>query len=83
MKRPYIPWGCDQQGRIKLTEAHLDRRIAEKLETRGMADLLLSSGAIEGPYRHTHPVTRWSLALRRFHRALLAVLAPRNTKGRT
>lgn len=78
--RPYIAMGCDQQSRMtptKLCEAHLDRRIAAKLEMRRLPDMLLSSGAVEGPFKATHPVTRWSQALKRFHRALLT-FAPRN-----
>jgi hypothetical protein len=54
--RPYIPLGCTEQGRVtptRLTKAHLDRRIAKKQETRGLPELLLSSGAAEGPYRRT------------------------------
>lgn len=64
LRRPYIPMGVTQQGRLtptKLCEAHPDRRIAEKMETRGLADLLLSSGAVEGPFKRTHPVTRGAL----------------------
>ena len=80
--RPYIPLGCTQQGRVtptKLTERLLDAKQMERVMAgRPMGELLLSSGAVEGPYRRTRPVTRWSLAARRFTRALLAfVLAPR------
>ena len=81
LRRPYIPMGCDQQGHVtptKLCEAHLDRQIAAKLETRSLPELLIAKGAMEAP-----PVTRWTLAARRIHRALLAVLAPRNHKERT
>ena len=49
----------------KLTEAHLNLRIAEK-RAKPLGALLLSSGALEGPYRA--PGSR----LRRFIRALLA-----------
>lgn len=76
MARPYIPGGCDQQGRVtpgKLTQAHLDRRIAEKTDARGLGEQLLSSGAVEGPFKHTRPWRR--SRLRRFLRALLAFLA--------
>lgn len=40
-----------------------------------LGELLLSSGAVEGPFRRTRPVTRWRLAARRFVRSVLAFLA--------
>jgi len=42
----------------KLTEAALDRHIRAKHETRGLGELLLSSGAMTGPHRLTKPVVR-------------------------
>lgn len=36
-------------------------------------ELLLASGAIEGPYRKPHPVTRWRLIGRRISTALAAL----------
>lgn len=63
LKRPYIPLGCTQQGRLvptKLTGRHLDLQIAAKNETRPMGELLLASGAVEGPYKRTRPaVSLW------------------------
>ena len=83
MRRPYIPLGVTQQGRVtptKPSEADLDRRQAERAAaSMSLPDLLLSKDAMTGPYKRTHPITRWSQALKRFNRALLAlVLAPRN-----
>ena len=78
---PFIPMGCTQQGRdtpTKLRKENLERQIEAKAESRSLPDLLLAKGSMSGPFRRTHPVTRWSQALKRFHRALLAVLAPRN-----
>ncbi len=80
--RPYIALGLTQQGRVTptmLTERLLDDRQMERvIAGRSLPDLLLSTGAMEGPYTRPHPVTRWSLALQRFIRALLAfLLAPR------
>ena len=86
MKRPYIALGCDQQHRVtptKLRAAHLDRQIAAKLETRTLPELLMAKGAMTGPEKVGRSFTRWTLAARRIHRALLAVLAPRNHKERT
>lgn len=75
---------CNQdcaQGRhcpLRLTERHLDARQRER-ETAPMSlpDLLLSKGSMTGPHKFTHPVTRWSRALRRFARALGRFLAAR------
>ena len=68
--RPYIPLGCTQSGRVtptKLVEAHLDRRIAEKAESRSLPELLLAKGSMSGPHRRTHPITRSALgALRSY-----------------
>jgi hypothetical protein len=58
LTRTYIPLGCTQQGRLvptKLTERHLQLRIADKQEHRALGDLLLASGAVEGPFRRTRP----------------------------
>jgi hypothetical protein len=58
IRRPYIPLGCTQQGRLvstKLTERHLQLRITDKQERRALGDLLLASGAVEGPFRRTRP----------------------------
>jgi hypothetical protein len=73
VKRPYIPRGCDQQGRL-LTQRQMEQVAAG----RPLGELLLSSGAVEGPFRRTRPITRWRRACRRTLRALLAFwLAPR------
>ena len=40
-----------------------------------LPDLLLSTGTMEGPFRRTRPITRWTRVARRFTRALLAFLA--------
>lgn len=82
MRRPYVALGCTQQSRVtptRLTERHLDARQAERdTATTPLGELLLASGAVEGPYKSPHPVTRWSRTARRFTRALLAfLLAPR------
>jgi hypothetical protein len=79
---PYIALGCDQCGRVTPTmptERHLDARQMERVVAgRSLPNLLLATGAMEGPFKAPHPVTRWTLAARRFTRALLAfVLAPR------
>ena len=58
LKRPYIPLGCTQQGRLvptKLTAKHLQLQVAGKQERRALPDLLLATGAMEGPYRRTRP----------------------------
>ena len=55
-----------------------DDRMAVLAALSPLGDLLLATGALEGPYRRTRPITRWRLAARRFTRALLAfLLAPR------
>lgn len=59
LKRPYIPLGCTQQGRLvptKLTAKHLQLQIADKQERRALPDLLLATGAMEGPFKRPHPV---------------------------
>ena len=80
--RPYIPMGVTQQGRgtpTKLSEAHLDMRRAEwEAATLSLPELLLLKGSMTGPHKVTRPVTRWSQALKRFHRALLALVLQRN-----
>jgi hypothetical protein len=80
--RPYIALGCDQCGRVKptkLNERVLDARQMERVMAgRALGDLLLSTGAIEGPFKRSHPITRWRLAARRFLTALGRFLtAPR------
>ena len=65
--RPYIAMGCDQQARVtptKLTAAHLDRRIAEKQEARGLVALLLAKGVMEGPPPNPGLLARLLRALR-------------------
>ena len=42
---------------MKLTKAMLDRRIEEKANTMPFIDLLLSKGAIEGPFKNPKPFT--------------------------
>ncbi len=51
---------------MKLTEKHLDLRQRERTERRDLGDLLLSSGALQGPYRRTHPtkLSVWARILR-------------------
>lgn len=41
----------------KLTVANLDRRQAERTQPGPLVDLLLTTGAMTGPHRRTHPVT--------------------------
>jgi hypothetical protein len=59
LTRPHIPLGYTQQGRLvptKLPERHLQLRIAGKQERRALPDLLLATGAMEGPYRRPRAV---------------------------
>lgn len=73
LKRPHIPMGCDQQGRrvpTKLTERHLQLQIAGKNERRPLPELLLASGAMEGPYKQTRPATNLLGRLKRNLREL-------------
>jgi hypothetical protein len=57
-----------------LTEQHLDAKQAERdTATTPLGELLLSSGAVEGPYRNPHPITRWRLIGRRISTALAAL----------
>lgn len=81
MSRPYIPLGVTEQGRVVptlLREADLDRaQRARECAAIPLGDLLLASGAVEGPFKRTHPITRWTHAAQRFTRKVLAfVLAP-------
>lgn len=46
------PYACQ-----RVSEAALDRRIAEKREARSLPELLLSTGALEGPFRRVRPLT--------------------------
>ena len=52
---------------MKLTAANLDRRQAERTQPGALVDLLLTTGAMTGPHRRTHPVTLtvWQRLLRR------------------
>lgn len=82
MSRPYIPLGVTGQGRFvptPLNEGSLDRaQRARECTGVPLGDLLLSSGAVEGPFKPTRPITRWAHATQRFFRAVLAfLLAPR------
>lgn len=45
----------------RLTEAHLDRQIEAKTETRPLPELLLAKGVMTGPHKRTRPITRWRL----------------------
>lgn len=59
LTRFYIPAGCTQQGRLKptkLTARHLQLQVAGKQEHRALPDLLLATGAMEGPYRRPRPL---------------------------
>lgn len=81
MSRPYIPLGVTGQGRFvptPLNEGSLDRaQRARECTGAPLGDLLLASGAVEGPFKRTHPITRWSRAAQRFTRKVLAfLLAP-------
>ena len=81
MSRPYIPLGVTEQGRVVptlLCEPYLDRaQRARECAAIPLGDLLLASGAVEGPFKRTHPITRWSRAAQRFTRKVLAfLLAP-------
>lgn len=62
---------------MKLTEASLDRQIAAKRNTLSLGDLLLSTGAAEGPFRNPQPFTRgfWT----HVKRALAAYRLERST----
>jgi hypothetical protein len=71
----FEPWHLPHFAPV-LTERLLDARQQELvIAGRSLPDLLLSTGALMGPYRRTHPITRWTIAARRFTRALLAFLA--------
>ena len=61
-----------------LREADLDRaQRARECAAIPLGDLLLASGAVEGPFKRTHPIARWCRAPQRFTRKLLAfLLAP-------
>ncbi len=75
MKRPmpYIPLGVHQQGRLvptKLREADLDARQQEReAASQPLPELLMSKGAMSGPYRACHPIV--NQPVRNFFRALL------------
>ncbi len=80
---PYVPLGVTQQGRMvptKLREANLDARQQERTNAdMPLGDLLLSTGAVEGPFKRAKTITRWAAAARRFTRQVLAMLlAPCN-----
>lgn len=67
--RPYIPFGVEQQGRLKptkLTERDVNLQIAGKHERRDLGALLLASGAIEPPPPRPGPLRRlWLWLIRR------------------
>lgn len=76
MSRPCIAPGTEEQSRtvpaIPL-EPYLDRaQRARECAAMSLGDLLLSTGAVEGPFKPTHPATRWTRAAQRFTRELLA-----------
>lgn len=76
-RRPHIPLGCTQQGRRvpkKLTERHLQLQIAGKRERRPLGDLLLASGAMEGPFKRPHPVLNTVESVKRALRELYDLL---------
>lgn len=59
MKSHFIPMGCTQQGRLvptKLTARHLQLQIDGQRERRALPELLLATGAMEGPDKRPHPV---------------------------
>ena len=67
MSRPYIALGLGQQGRVTPTVL---ARLIEAERSLSLPDLLLKTGAMEGPDRRTRPVTcglfrRWLHALLR------------------
>lgn len=66
------PYTCSQQ---RLTAASIDRRIAAKQERRALPELLLATGAMEGPFRRSRPLTLSPLA--RIRRALRSFLIHR------
>lgn len=54
---------------IRLTEASLDRHLRDMGEHRDLGALLLSSGAVEGPFRALRPITlNWRQRLTRWAR---------------
>ena len=61
---------------MKLIRAHFDRRQAERDNYgKSLGDLLLRSGALEGPHKQTRPVLRGVHALRPlFARAMRALM---------
>lgn len=58
-RKDYIPLGVTQQGRLVPTK-----------QPTVDPDLLLAQGSMTGPYRHTHPINRWTWMLRRAWRAV-------------
>lgn len=74
--RPYIALGVTQQGRLTPTKLS-EQDMAGVAAGRSLPYLLLATGAMTGPHKRAHPITRWRLAAWRFTRALLAfLLAP-------
>lgn len=69
--RPYIALGCTQQSRVTPTKALNERVMAG----RALGDLLLATGAIEGPFKRSRHIPRWRLVARRFLAALGRFLA--------
>lgn len=57
---------------IRLTEASLDRHLRDMGEHRDLGALLLSSGAVEGPFRAPKPINRPTSLVTRIRRALRA-----------
>jgi hypothetical protein len=67
--RPYIALGVTQQGRLKptkLSAPHMNLQREAKRNSRGLLDLLVSSGAVEPPPLQPGPVRRlWLWFIRR------------------
>jgi hypothetical protein len=53
-------FNCCQGRQCPVREAAVGARLAAEADQQLNADLLLSSGAVEGPYRRPRPVTRWA-----------------------
>jgi hypothetical protein len=67
------PWHMPHMTRA-LTAQHLDAKQREReTATTPLGELLLASGAVEGPFRKPHPLTRWRLIGRRISTALAAL----------
>jgi hypothetical protein len=59
-KRPHLPDIGGNQGRakLKLVEGSLDRHLRDMRNTSGFGELLLASGAVEGPVKPLKPGLR-------------------------